>query len=187
MATRYGLTSKRISSVDIYNATATSMTITSQGNDSKDGYYITAYINGDAQGCAGTTPAISILIKNETLPGWKKISFKTYGTFKSSCWHLNEGSYANNLVSFNIGAGDYFFKCTNCFELPQFTNQSTICDNEPTNAFHSSYAVGEYREWYQRRRRNVLTDVAGPGIYLGCIAYTGISAVISISDIYVSM
>ena len=185
MATRYGIVSKRISSEDVYSADVANMTITSQGNDQRGGYYITAYINEDAPGCGNPKfPIMTIKIKNQALLGWKRVVFKTYGTFKSSCWYLNEATYANNIQTFSTAAGDKIFKSENCFELPQFTTQTAVCDNNTTNAFHTTYASGTYRIWYQSRRRNSLTVEAGPSIELGC-NLVGSTNIITMSDIYV--
>jgi len=185
MSIQYGLGRKRITQADIYGTVINNMTITDEGQDSRGGYYITAYVNSNAPGCGNPlAPDITVNVKNDALVGWKKITFKTRGTFVASCWYLNESYTANNLITYSTAAGDKIFKSTNCFELSQFTVQTTACDNATTNAFHSSYAVGSYREWYQTRRRNSLTTVAGPSIGLSCNS-VGTGATVTISDIYV--
>lgn len=188
MSIQYGLGRKRIGLEDIYSTSLTGIVMTDEGNDSSGGYYVSGYIGLNTYGC-GVSPEEPIMIvniKNDALVGWKKITFKTKGTFTSACWWLNESTYANNLLTYSAAAGDKIFKSVNCFELPQFTVQTSACDNASTNAFHGTYAVGSYREWYQTRRRNSLTTIAGPSVWLSCNA-VGTGATITISDIYVSL
>jgi hypothetical protein len=186
MSIRYGLNSKRVSSSDIYHLSASNMTITSTGNDARGSFYVTAYVNADAPGCGNPNqPSIWVLIKNEALLGWTRMTHRTYATFKSSCWYLNESTVTNNIQSFSTSSGDRLFRATNCFELPQFKHQTFACDNETTNAFHSTYAIGDFREWYQTRRRNSMTAMAGPGFNLSCNT-VGSGSMISISDIFLT-
>jgi hypothetical protein len=168
MATKYGKTSRRITPSDISSVTVNNMTLISSGSDARGGYFYSGYVNTGAGGCgAGVEPSIFINIKNTALNNWRVITFKTFGTFTASCWSLNVRS-------------------TNCFELSQFTKQTSACDNEPTNAFHSSFYVGTFREFYQTRRRNSLSTEAGPAMQLSCNS-TGASSIITISDIYVML
>ncbi len=185
MPISYGTTSKRISAGEVHSIVTSNMTILAEGEDSLGGYYLSAYINSNAPGCGSPNfPVMSVNIKNEALLGWKKVTFKTYGTFITSCWSLNENAYSNNISSYSAVAGDRIFKSKNCFELPQFAVKTTACDNESDNAFHSYNVVGTYREWYQTRRRDSLTAIAGPSIELGCNS-VGESFIITFSDIYV--
>lgn len=185
MSIRYGCGNKTIGLDDVYSTVLNNMTMTDEGQDYRGGYYVTAYVNSNAPGCGNPfAPDITVNVRNDALRGWKKITFKTRGTFVSSCWYLNESYTANNLLTYSSAAGDRIFKSVNCFELPQFTAQTTACDNASTNAFHSSYAIGSYREWYQTRRRNSLTTMAGPSIGLSCNS-VGTGATITISDIHV--
>jgi len=185
MATSYGTTSRRVSSGDIHSIVADNMTITSEGEDSFGGYYLTAYINSNAPGCGNPLlPTLTVSVKNDILQGWNKITFKSYGTFTTACWNLNDGANINNLQSYSTAAGDRIFKAKNCFELPQFAVKTSACDNNSDNAFHPSFAVSNFREWFQTRRRNSLTSPAGPSITLSCNS-VGTGSVIIISDIHV--
>lgn len=187
MATRYGRSSKRISAADISSVTLNNMTLVSSGDDVRGGYFYSAYVNSDAPGCGNPKePSILINIKNSALNNWRVISFKTYGTFTASCWSLNVSSWANNILAMDTAAGDGFFRSTNCFELSQFTKQTSACDNASTNAFHVNYVVGAFREFYQTRRRNSLTTEAGPAMQLSCNS-VGSSSIITISDIFVML
>lgn len=186
MAIQYGLARKRVGLADIHSTVLSNMTMTDEGQDINGGYYVTGYVNSNAPGCGNPIePSIAVNVKNEALPGWKKITFKSRGTFTAACWWLNEAApYANNISTFSTAAGDSIFKSLNCFELPQFTVKTFACDNDSTNAFHPSFLVGSFREWYQTRRRNVLTTLAGPSIGLSCNS-VGTGATITISDIYI--
>ena len=170
MATFYGPISKRVTSNDIASVTLTNMTLITSGSDASGGFYCSAYVNDDSPGCGNPKyPIFLISVLDSLYTGWTKISFKSYGTFKCSCYSLNEDLFvaANNISTYNESLGDEFFKCENCFELPQFTTVTVRCDNESTNAFHSAYAVGSYRIWYQTRRNSLLSP-AGPGIGFSC-------------------
>ena len=161
------------------------MTLVSSGSDARGAYYASAYVNSDAPGCGNPKePIMTVSINDAILPGWKYVTFKSYGTFLASCWWLNESSAANNIASYSAASGDRIFRSTNCFELSQFAVKTFACDNNSDNAFHSSFYVGTYREWYQMRRRSDLTQPAGPGVYLSCNS-TGAGAVITLSDMYV--
>lgn len=187
MATKYGKTSRRITPSDISSVTVNNMTLISSGSDARGGYFYSGYVNTGAGGCgSGVEPSILINIKNTALDNWRVITFKTFGTFTASCWSLNVSSWANNLLAMDTSLGDGFSRSTNCFELSQFTKQTSACDNEPTNAFHSSFYVGTFREFYQTRRRNSLSTEAGPAMQLSCNS-TGASSIITISDIYVML
>lgn len=177
--------SKRVGLADIDSIIATNMTILQEGEDATGGYYISTYVNTNAGGCGiQVDPILYVNVKNSALHRWRKISFKTYGTFVASCWDLNESAYTNNLLSYSTASGDRIFKAVNCFELPQFAVKTSACDNNSDNAFHNSFDVGTYREWYQTRRRNSLTTVAGPAIHLSCNS-TGTGSIVTFSDIFV--
>lgn len=185
MAIQYGIARKRVGLADIHSTILSNMTMTDEGEDPNGGYYVTGYVNSNAPGCGNPIePSIAVNVKNEALVGWREITFKSRGTFTAACWYLNESSYVNNIHTFNTALGDSIFKSLNCFELPQFAVQTSACDNSTTNAFHPTYLVGSFREWYQTRRRNSLTALAGPSIGLSCNS-VGTGATITISDIYV--
>lgn len=185
MAISYGRMSKRIGASDIDSVIVTHMTILEEGEDNTGGYYLTVYPNAYAGGCSvAPDPYVYVNIKNWALHNWRRLSFKTYGTFVASCWDLNESVYNNNILTYSTGSGDRIFKSVNCFELPQFNVQTAACDNASTNAFHTTYKVGSYREWYQTRRRNSLTTVAGPAVHLSCNS-TNTGSLIRFSDIFV--
>lgn len=185
MATEYGRCSKRVSPADIESVTLTNMTLVSSGSDSNGGFTVTAYVNSDSPGCGNPLfPVIYVNVKSSALANWSRMTFKSYGTFVASCWQLNDGGFPNNMLGYSSAAGDSFFRCINSFNLPQFTLQTAACDNDPTNVFHSSYAVGSYRVWYQTRRRNNLSLSAGPCIYLSCNS-VGSTSQITISDMFI--
>jgi hypothetical protein len=144
MATKYGKTSRRITPSDISSVTVNNMTLISSGSDARGGYFYSGYVNTGAGGCgAGVEPSIFINIKNTALNNWRVITFKTFGTFTASCWSLNVSSWANNILAMDTSLGDGFSRSTNCFELSQFTKQTSACDNEPTHfilAFMSEHS-----------------------------------------------
>jgi hypothetical protein len=184
MSVFYGKNVRRVPPNNV-TLTLNNMTLVSSGSDARGAYYVSAYVNSDSPGCGNPKePSILVTIDDAILPGWKYVTFKSYGTFVASCWNLNESSWLNNLSSYSVAAGDKIFRSTNCFELSQFTVKTSACDNDPTNAFHSSFYVGTYREWYQMRRRNNLAQSAGPAIQLSCNS-VGATSVITISDMYV--
>lgn len=173
MATDYGRKARRVLASDINAITLTNSSIISQG-DVNGGAEIKIQHAGDA--CI--TPS-AFYIELKDMIAWTNITCEFYLTNKASCWAFNVAGYGavtGNLLTYNSSL-DKISKSVNCFELPQFTTQITVCDNATTNMYHVSYAVGAYRSFFISRRRNVGTGLAGISHGLSCISVNGISTV----------
>jgi len=173
MATHYGVKATRINSSDISSITITNCSIASQG-DIGNGYEI--QFTNAGSGCG---LPVSFYIELRDSVAWSNISCEFYLVGTASCWSFNQaghGAVAGNLISYNSTI-DTITAAKNCFELPQFTKQMTICDNATTNMLHSSFAVGAFRSFRINRRRSSLVTPAGISHGRDCIGANGYTIV----------
>lgn len=134
-----------------------SYSVNYSGADANGNYYLS--FQHQNSGCDSSGFAIKI----KSQYNWSRLVCKFYCEGYSSCWNFNADGYSpsSGMLPYNAGSGDMMFDPVNCFEYPQFTKQSSACDNDPSNFMHGSYAPTFSRSFYMFSRRNG-TTLAGP-------------------------
>jgi hypothetical protein len=174
------VTNDMIDSVNNYNCT-----ITSQGNDSTGGFFISYYFNN--AGCGGPDSGLYCLIKSQYT--WSRILCKFENGGTASCWGFNLDTHGNvspNLLSYNTSQGDIIFRwdAINSFQNTSFAVQTNACDNDPSNFMHNSYSTGDPKTFYMFMRRNLNGNKSGFGHGRSCSG-TGPVNYTTISEIYI--
>ena len=149
MGISYGANSKRVTPGDVNQIIFANGIIQAQGTDTSGGFFVRFQF--DTTGCGGPDGFIRLELKDNIK--WTNISYEIYNTGSASCWSYNQGSYAGNLLSFDV-TKDKLFNCVNSFELAKYTKQMTVCDNSTTNFMHNSHKTGSFNSFFVTRRRN---------------------------------
>jgi hypothetical protein len=164
----------------VYNQNCT---ITSQGNDSTNGFFISYYFL--LGGCGGTESGLYFTIKNN-IP-WSRILCKFTINGYAACWTFNQNGYGGispNLASYNTSLGDiiYTSDAVLSFQSSAITVQPNACDNAASNMMGGGNQGGP-ASFYMFMRRNS-GSIAGVGHGRSCNG-TGSDQNCTISEIYI--
>jgi len=179
MGISYGINSHRIKPGDINQVIFTNGVVNSNGADSSGGFFI--QFQFDSPGCGQPDSSIRVELK-DPIP-WTKITYEVYNVGSASCWSYNQGSFAGNLLGFDVNQ-DRLFNCVNSFELPQYAKKMTACDNNSDNFLHGSYKTGSFNSFFVTRRRNSPSTLAQIAHQRSCNS-TGASSYVIIRNIFV--
>ena len=181
MAITYGLKPYLIQVPDINQVNLVNCTLEDESSTSA-GATLTFNHQSVACGSSGFT-----ILLNDVIP-WTKLSYTLlHESGGSSCWNINHGgstSYlpsAHNILSYSPAAGDRFYRMTNVFENPSYTEKTFACDNSSNNFLHSNYHTGAYKQFTTVRRRDTgVSALAGPAFGKACIWGPGTTTVSNI-------
>lgn len=180
MSLAHGQKSTLVTSNHVYGVSVNSATVNLEatGNlGTRGGYQVS--VTHDNVGCGSTGVLLEL---NDTVP-WSFITFEVYLTSVTSCWSFCTGNYVSagggNILSYNEGNGDRISRAFNSWELPQFQthDRQSACDNDSNNFFHGSFAVGDPKKFFMKRRRNVNESRGGIALGRACTGASGLTII----------